>query len=149
MAKIGVFDEAPQKWFRYDMDTEVRLQYINKGAVNTILMQGAEVAKKMKARAGDMQDVLLGKAAVLGWRKIEDETHPGFLLPDGTPVAFTPENRNRFMTKSRNFSEWVYRICTDEMQFLPDEVPVLEVEDLKDVDALLEELALEEKPGNE
>lgn len=150
MAKIGIFEEAPQKWFRFDADTEVLLQHIDKGRVNTILMQGAEAAKKMKAKAGDMQDIMLGKAAVFGWRNTERHDEPGFLLPDGSPIPFTPENRNRLMTKSKLFSDFVYRVCTDERQFLEQEAPALEPEDLKDLDELLEELEKEEEtPGNE
>jgi len=149
MAKVGIFDEAPRKWFKYDSDTEVLLQYIEKGKVNTILMQGAEAAKKMKAKSGDVQDIFLGREAVFGWRKAGTETEPGFLLPDGTPLPFSAENRNRLMTKSKRFSEFVFRVCTDELQFLEEDLPDLAGDDLKGLDDLLQELGKEEEaPGN-
>lgn len=148
MAKIGVFEGEQKRWFRYDSDTEVLLKYIDKGRVNTILIQGAETAKKMKANPSDMQDILLGKEAIFGWRKIGNHEEPGFLLPDGTPAPFTPDNRNRFMTKSKRFSEFVYATCTNENKFLDDEPLELSGEDLKDLDRLLDEIGEEDLPGN-
>jgi len=149
MAKVGVFEEAPEKWFRYDSDTEVLLKHVPKSRVNTILMQGAEVARKMKAKAGDLQDIYLGKEAVRGWRKIDNHDEPGFLLPDGSPIPFVPENRNKLMTKSKRFSEFVYGTCTDENKYLEDEFPQLDGEDLKELDDLLGELQKDEDiPGN-
>lgn len=149
MGKVGIFETPPQKWFKYDNDTEVLIQYIDKGKVNTILMNGAEAAKKMKAKPGILQDIFLGKAAVFGWRKIDDEAHPGFLMPDGTPIPFTDENRNRLITKNQRFSEWVYRICTDDMQFLDDEpVSDLDAADLSDIDEVLDRLSEGEPEKN-
>lgn len=149
MGKVGVFEEAPKKWFKYDSDTEVQLQYIEKGRVNTILMQGAEAAKKMKAKSSDVQDIFLGREAVFGWRKIDTDGEPGFMLPDGTAFPFHAENRNRLMTKSKRFAEFVFRICTDEIQFLEEELPELSGDDLKGLDEILAELGQEEDlPGN-
>lgn len=151
MAKIGIFDEKPQKWFPYDKDTEVLIQFLDKGAVNSVLLKGANVAKQMKAKVSDLQDIYLGKAVVLGWRQISDETQPGFLLPDGTPFPFNNENRNRLMTKSKRFSEWVFSVCTNEQMFLEDDGPQLEAEDMKGLDEVLQELGKEDPedmPGN-
>ena len=149
MAKVGIFDTPPSKWFKFDSDTEVLLRHIDKGAVNTILMRGAAAAKTMKAKAGHVQDIFLGKEAVLGWRQVGDENKPGFLLPDGTPFPFSPENRNRLMTKSKRFSEWVFRLCSDDQQFLEEEPEELAGDDLKGLDDLLDELGNEEElPGN-
>jgi hypothetical protein len=147
--KIGIFETPPQKWFPFDKDTEVLIQYIEKAKLNTILMQGAEAAKKMKAKAGSVQDIFLGKAAVFGWRKITDHDHPGMLLPSGDPLPFTPENRNLAITKSQRFSEFVYRIATDETQFIDDDIPELDADDLKGLEDVLAEFSKEEQPGNE
>ena len=150
MAKIGVFEEAPQKWFRFDTDTEVLLQYIEKGHINTILLQGAEAAKRMKAKGSDVQDIFLGKEAVFGWRKVGNEKDPGFMLPDGTPLPFTTANRNLLMTKNRRFAEWVFNVCSNDLSFLDEAAPQLDGQDLKGLDDLLEEMAKEEEaPGNE
>lgn len=148
MAKVGVFDAEQKKWFRYDSDSEVLLKYIDKGRVNTILMRGAEVAKSMKAPAGAMQDILLGKEAVFGWRKVDAPDEPGLQFPDGTTMPFTPDNRNRLMTKSKRFSEFVYGTCTDENRYLEDEPVVVAPEELKELDALLDELSKEEAEGS-
>jgi len=151
MAKIGVFEEAPQKWFRFDADTEVLLKHIEKGRVNAILLQGAEAAKKMKARGSDVQDIFLGKETVFGWRKVDAHEEPGFLLPDGTPLPFTAANRNLLMTKNRRFAEWVFATSTNDLAYLDEDGPLLEASDLKDLDELLEELATtgeEDIPGN-
>ena len=144
MAKIGVFETSPRKWFPFDSDTEVNIEYIDKARVNTILMNGAEAAKKMKAKSGAIQDVYLGKAAVHGWRKVGGENHPGFLLPNGDPIPFSPENRNMLMTKSQQFSEFVYRTCTDENKFLEDD-SLLNGDDLVGLDELLLSLEKEEE----
>lgn len=139
MAKVGLFDTPPRKKFQYDEDTEVLIEYISKARVNTILMKGAEAAKKVKATTSSLQDIFLGKSAVHGWNLIGDETKPGFALPDGTPLSFNPANRNLMMTKSQKFSEFVYRICTDETKFLETD-SLLEGEDLQGLEELLDDL---------
>lgn len=146
--KIGIFDTPPQKWFLFDKDTEVLIQYIEKAKLNNILLQGAEAAKKMKAKAGAVQDIFLGKAAVFGWRKTTDHEQPGMLLPNGDPLTFTPENRNLAITKSQRFSEFVYRIATDETKFLDDDLPELDADDLKELEDVLLEFGKEEQVGN-
>ncbi len=151
MAKIGVFEEAPQKWFKFDSDTEVLLKHIEKGRINAILLQGAEAAKKMSAKSSDVQDIFLGKEAVFGWRKVDAHKEPGFLLPDGSPLPFTAANRNLLMTKSKRFAEWVFNVCSNDLAYLDEDTPQLEAGDLKGLDELLEELATtgdEDLPGN-
>lgn len=146
--KIGIFETPPQKWFAFDKDTEVLIQYIEKSALNDILMNGADAAKKMKAKVGAVQDIFLGKAAVSGWHKIENHDEPGMLLPNGDPLPFSPENRNLAITKSQRFSEFVYRTATDETNFLDNDLPELDADDLKGLDAILEEFGKEGQPGN-
>ncbi|QXE89967.1 hypothetical protein KP001_16300 [Geomonas subterranea] len=147
MGKVGIFEEQPQKWFQYDNDTEVLLQHVEKSRLNTILMQGAEEAKKMRAKASDVQDIFLGRAAVLNWRKIGTDDEPGFQLPDGSPFPFSTDNRNRHMVKSKRFAEFVFRVCTDELQFLEDDRSEIAGEDLKGVEEVLVELGKDE-PGD-
>jgi hypothetical protein len=147
--KVGIFETPPQKWFPYGADVEVLLQFLEKETVNDILMKGAEAAKKMKAKPTHVQDIFLGKSAVLGWRNPSDHDQPGLSLPDGKPLPFTPENRNLLIAKSQRFSEFVYRTCTDETKFLDDDLPQLDAGDLRGLDDLLSEMAKEEKPGNE
>lgn len=148
MAKIGIFEKAQRKWFPYDSDTEVQIEYIDKGRINTILMKGAEAAKKLKGKSSPIQDIFLGKAAVHGWRKIGDENHPGLLMPNGDPIPFTPENRNMLMAKSQRFSEFVFRTCSDANEFIEDD-ELLNGEDLQGLDDLLDSLEKgEESLGN-
>lgn len=147
--KIGIFETPPQKWFPFDKDTEVLIGYIEKSQLNDILLKGADAAKKMKAKSGAVQDIFLGKAAVFGWRQIENHDQPGMLLPDGSPLPFSPENRNLAITKSQRFSEFVYRTATDETNFLDNDIPELDADDLKGLDAILDAFSKEdEQPGN-
>lgn len=118
MAKIGVFNEAPQKYIQFDEDTEILLRYVDKEELAGLIRKANEISQKLKTQQNMAYDMFLGKKAVLGWRNIKDHNHPGLLLPGGEPISFTPENRNMLMTKSRDFSEFVFQKCTDASLFL-------------------------------
>lgn len=146
MAQIGIFEKAPQKWIQYDEDTEVLLEYVDKEALTKLMKQANEAAQKLKMPQGTVYDMFLGKKAVHGWRNIKDHSHPGLLLPNLQPIAHTPENRNLLMTKSRDFSEFVFQKSTNATIFLevdPDEPPA----DSATLEKLMNEL-VEDDPKN-
>lgn len=100
--------------------------------------QIGEVSQKLKTPQSTAYDMFLGKKAVVGWRNIKDHNHPGLLLPGGAPIPFTAENRNMLMTKSREFSEFVFQKSTNASLFLlADEGE--EVADPATIEKLLEE----------
>lgn len=118
MAKIGIFNEAPQKYIQFDEDTEVLIRFVDKEELAGLIRKANEVAQKVKTPQNMAYDMFLGKKAVLGWRNIKDHNHPGLLLPGGEPISFTPENRNMLMTRSRDFSEFVFQKSTNSALFL-------------------------------
>ena len=151
MAKVGLFDAPPRKWFPYDSDTEVELEHISKDRMNKIVNKAEDAAKKTGSAQGMIYDMFLGKAAVHGWRHIDQAQnpgHPGLLLPNGNPLCFSDDNRNLLMKGCAEFSGFVYRTCTGSLNFL-EEDPV--VDDQKTLNELLAEADLEEdgEPKND
>ena len=151
MAKVGIFDAPPRKWFPYDADTEVDLEFISKERMNKILTKAEAAAKKMGSPQALVYDMFLGKAAVQGWRHIDQEKnpdHPGLLLPNGNPLHFSEGNRNLLMRGCAEFSGFVYRTCTGSAHFLDED---LVVDDQKTLDELIAEADLEEdgEPKND
>jgi hypothetical protein len=148
MAKIGIFETPPQRYFNYDEDTEVLLEFISKERMGTIIAKADEVAKKMKMPQSKVYDMFLGKAAVLGWRHKDQENmahHPGLVLPSGAPLVFSSDNRNLLMKACTEFSGFVFGRCTNSSLFLDREETAGE-EDL-DLATMLEAADLEENGG--
>jgi hypothetical protein len=147
MARVGVFETPPRKWFPYDTDTEVELEFISKDRMNKIVNKADAAAKKLGSPQTLIYDMFLGKAAVHGWRHVDQEkqpNHPGLLLPNGNPLSFSDENRNMLMKGCAEFSGFVFRTCTGSAQFLDD---ALVVDDQKTIDDLIAEADLEEEGG--
>ena len=132
MAKVGIFETPPRKWFPYDTDTEVELEFISKERMSKLIKQADDAAKKIKGTASIIYDMFLGKAAVYGWRNINQDKFPGdpgLKLPGGTALPFNENNRNLLMKSCSEFSTFVFRTCTDSANFL-DAVPDSGLEDL-------------------
>jgi len=139
MAKVGIFEEAPKKWFTFcDTDTEVLIQYVDKEALSKLIKRAGEVAKKLSTPQGVAYDMFLGKAAVHGWRKEKEPTQPGFTMPNGSPLPFTAENRNLLMTRYREFSEFVYQKATATAGYLVEDQATL-TDDPATLEKLLED----------
>lgn len=107
MAKIAMFDDEQRRWLRFDEDTELLIRYLDKAA-------GLELSKKadkISARTGmphiECWNRLLAETCLLGWRKTDDHDHPGLTTPNGVPIPFTPENRDRLMKGCREISLFV------------------------------------------
>lgn len=138
MAKVGIFEEAPKKWFTFDSDTEVLIQYVDKESLSKLIKRAGEVAQKLSTPQGVAYDMFLGKAAVHGWRKEKDHNHPGFTMPDGSALPFTAESRNLLMTRYREFSEFVYQKATSTAGFLVED-PAMLTDDPATLEKLLED----------
>lgn len=151
MAKVGIFDTPPRRWFSYDNDTEVDLEFISKERMGKIVTKADSAAKKVGGAQGVIYDMFLGKAAAHGWRHKDQEknpSHPGLLLPNGNPIPFSEENRNLLMRSCAEFSTFVFRTCTDSAKFLEETVLL---DDQKTLDELLAEVDLKEdgEPKND
>jgi len=118
MAELDIFKEAPEKWFPYDADTEVLIQYQGKKVLNKILSKASEVERKTGAPGASraIANKLTGRVAVKGWRKKTDHDHPGLTI-SGEPVPFTPANIDMLMTESTDFSSFVNHKCVESDAF--------------------------------
>lgn len=130
MAKLGLFNDAQQRWFRFDVDTEVLIRFLSREELTAIIKKAAKRAKLSGADSDQLANIMTGKAAVLGWRKITNQDHPGFLDGQGAPIPFTPENRDLLMRRCREFSNFVNETAIDSAGFLADADDVDEEEDL-------------------
>ncbi len=147
MAKVGIFSQSPRKWFLFDEDTEVELEYIDKERLRKLLVKADDGAKKIGEKSNVIFDILLGKTTVHGWRKVDDPTAPGLAFPDGTPLYFSDENRNLMMRRCEEFGAFVYRTATISRNFLPDVESVVTI-DPKLLDDFLSELDDEQPSKN-
>jgi hypothetical protein len=118
MAKLGIYNAERKKWIQYDEDTEVLIKHVGKEELNEISTKARKQAKLSGSTdIGAIINQRLGKIAVLGWRKIEDPTHPGFVVNDA-PLPFTPENVGMLMAKSLDFSNFVNENAINANEFL-------------------------------
>lgn len=121
MARLGVFSDKPRKWFPFDEDTEVNIEFLSK---DRILEIQKRAAKQAKLSGGDLEiltNKLIGEATVKGWRKASDHNHPGLLDAAGNSIPFTPENRDMLMKCCREFSNFVNDASIDSHGFLAEE----------------------------
>ena len=120
MAELGVFDAPPQKWFPFDEDTEVLLEFQGRKALIEIEEKAEKQARLTKGNFKNYQNKILGKRAVKGWRKITDHNHPGLILK-GQPFPYSEENCAMLMLNSTEFSNFVNSNCSDSKAFLGEE----------------------------
>ena len=116
MGELDIFDVAPEKFFSFDDDSEVLIQYQGKEVLSKIGTKAAEIERKTGASASVLMNKLTGRVAVKGWRKKADHKHPGLTI-GGQPLPFTPQNVDVLMTKSIDFSNFVNQKCIDSKAF--------------------------------
>lgn len=118
MAELDIFKESPQKWFSFDDDTEILIEHQGKKVLNKISAKAFEIERKTgtPGSAHIVSNKLTGRAAVKGWRKKIDHSHPGLTL-GGEPLAFTPANIDMLMTESSDFSYFVNTKCVESNSF--------------------------------
>ncbi|MDO8282700.1 MAG: hypothetical protein Q7U10_08810 [Thermodesulfovibrionia bacterium] len=121
MAKINLTDGDKNKWFQYDIDTEVCLRLMSKAELRAINKQAKKNSGLTSADQDEIADKKLGREAVIGWRKMADHNHPGFIL-NGEPLSFTPINIDLLMTKSFKFSKFVNEMCVSEDEFIEEPI---------------------------
>jgi len=149
MARIGIFEEPPKKWFMYDSDTEVLISYVDKAALAKLVRSADEAARKLKENPDTVLDIFLGKAAVHSWRKEKDHDHPGLTLPNGAAIPFTNENRNKLMRHCAPFSSFVLAKSTSPAGYLDETEPTLGDDDTT-LEKLLDEFELDgSEPKND
>ena len=126
---IDVFDEEVEGYVRFGEDTEVLLLYLDKVAVGKIKTKAKKLAKKGGMEYEDAFTYLLGKAAVKGWRKIDDHKHPGLMF-NNKKFPFSEDNRDFLMRKSIDFSAFVNVNVVDPDSFREEEEAKEEIKKL-------------------
>jgi hypothetical protein len=107
VAKLALFDVAQDKWLEFDQDTDLCIEYLDKEAAGEL---SKAVDKLCVRTGGDRMAVWnqkLGERCLKGWRKRADTGNPGLTFPDGSPIPFTPENRDMLMKRCREISLFV------------------------------------------
>jgi hypothetical protein len=131
MAKLGIFTESPQRWLQFDEDTEVLLSYLKKEQA----LQLSKDVDKILSQTGSDRTVVwnqkLGALVVHGWRNMKNHDAPGFTYPDGSPIPYTPENRDLLMRSCREFSIFVGENTIDPKIFMEIEQTLAEAEGIK------------------
>lgn len=117
MGQLGVFETERIKWFPFDEDTEVGIKHIGKEELEKIKGKAVKAAKLAGADITAVMNQRLGKAAVLGWRKVEEPEHPGFII-NGQPFPFNDANRDFLMSKSLEFSNFVNETAINSREYL-------------------------------
>ncbi len=120
MGEIGIFNEDKSNWIQFDSDTEVQIKLVGKEELRKIQRKAEKTAQLAGIDVSDIADQKLGRAAVLGWRKIKDHNHPG-LIVSGEAFPYTPENIDLLMKKSLAFSGFVNDHSINERDFLDKE----------------------------
>jgi len=129
MGEIGIFDDERKKWIQFDEDTEVLIRFIDRRELRKIQSKAEKTARLTGADADEIANRYLGRSAVLGWRKINDHSHPGLMI-QGRPLPYTPENVDMLMTRSLEFSKFVNEHCVNSKIFLQEDE---EIEEVKNV----------------
>ena len=120
MANLAIFEGDREVWTQFDKDAEVLIRYINKEELRKITTKASKQARLISGDMSAIADRDLGRAAVKGWRKIEDHKHPGLMLK-GKPLEFSQSNLDMLMQKSIEFSNFVNTNCVDAQQFVEAE----------------------------
>jgi hypothetical protein len=118
MGKVAIFDEEQVKTFEYDEDTDVTLSYLTK---EEAVKLNKEVDKIVARTAADWTLVWnqkLGERVIKGWNHRTNRDHPGFIMPNGTPIPFNPVNRDMMIKRNREFSLFVGHNAVDPQVFL-------------------------------
>ena len=118
MGKVAIFDDEQVRTFEFDEDTDVDLLFLTK---EDALKLSKEVEKIVNRTGGDFSVIWnqkLGEKVIRGWRNRFNADHPGFVMPDGAPIQFTPENRDMMMKRNREFSLFVGENAVNAKEFI-------------------------------
>ena len=107
-------NDPVQVWVPFGEDTEVLIQYVSREELRAIYRKSKETAfvkhQKVETVNDGKADILLGRAAVKGWRPRPGKS--GFTAK-GEEFPYTPENCDLLMTRWTDFALFVNDICTD------------------------------------
>lgn len=120
MGKLGIFDDERKRWIQFDEDTEVLLRFIGREELKGLQRKAEKTAALASLDARDILATRLGRASVLGWRKMDDHEHPG-LVVDGEPLRFSQENVDMLMSRSTEFVRFVDTHSVNSRLFLEQE----------------------------
>jgi len=129
MARALIFDEPKQKWVQFDEDTEILINFIDKVKLGEMMKKAGKRARLSGGDADVILNQITGEETVLGWRNINDHTHPGFVDQQGNPLPFAAKNRDLFMRKWREFSNFVNETAVDSKLFAEEEAEAVTVRD--------------------
>ena len=107
MAKLAIFTDDQIRSFDFDEDTCVDLKYLTKDAALKLNKDVEKIVNRTGADWSVVWNQKLGEAVVVRWYHRTIDGHPGFTLPDGTPIPYTPDNRDMLMRHCREFSLFV------------------------------------------
>ena len=118
MARVAIFDEEQIKTFEYDADTNVDMAYLTKEEAVKLNKDVDKIVSRTGSDWSLVWNQKLGERVVKGWHHRTDSNHPGFVMPDNSPIPFTPENRDMMMKRNREFSLFVGQNAVDAQIFL-------------------------------
>ncbi len=124
MAKVAIFDDEQVKVFEYDDDTNVELAYLSKEEAQELSKKVDQIVSRTGSLWSKVWNQKLGERVVKRWFHRTNPDHPGLTLPNGTPIAFTPENRDMMMIRCREFSLFVGENTTSAKEFLAEKEQV-------------------------
>ena len=113
MAKVAIFDEEQILDLEYDGDTNVLLLYLTKEEAVKLNKDVDKIVQRTGSDWSMVWNQKLGERCVRGWYNRLVEGHPGFVMPDNTPIPFNDANRDMMMKRNREFSLFVGQNAVD------------------------------------
>lgn len=118
MAKVAIFDDSQIKTFQYDEDTDVDLEFLRKEDAQELNKEVDKIVHRTGSDWSKVWNTLLGRRVVKGWRHRTDPDHPGFVMPNDTPIPFNQDNLDMMMVRNREFSLFVGENTISAKEFL-------------------------------
>lgn len=122
MGKVAIFDVPPVKTFEYDEDTNIDLEFLRKEDAQELNKEVDKIVARTGSDWNKVWNACLGRRVVKDWRHRTQADHPGFVLPDDTPIPFTEENLDMMMARNREFSIFVGENTVNAKEFLAAKV---------------------------
>lgn len=118
MAKVAIFEESPLRWLEFDEDTDIALEYLSKEEGTALNKDVEKIVNRTGSDWASVWNRKLGERVVKGWRNRNDTSQSGLTFPNGTPIPFTPENRDMMMKSCREFALFVGENAINAKVFL-------------------------------
>lgn len=131
MARCAIFDDEQVRTLEYDEDTDVSLVFLTKEEAVKLNKEVDKIVQRTGSEWSLIWNQKLAERCVRGWNHRTNPDHPGFVMPDGSPIPFTPENRDMMMKRNREFSLFVGQSVVDSGLFLEMKEKAQEKEEIK------------------